>query len=147
MSLSERLLIQSAAGAVATTAVASAISKAETGCAAAAINATSHIIWGECAFQKDDVDLKHTVVGALLNAGAMLSWSTVYQLLPNARSTWGKAAKAAAVTASAYVTDYYVVPKRLTPGFEARLSARGLALVYASLWLGFLASDAAIDPR
>jgi hypothetical protein len=35
----------------------------------------------------------------------------------------------------AYVVDYHVVPKRLTPGIESRLSCRSLLLVYVVLAL------------
>lgn len=41
----------------------------------------------------------------------------------------------AAVAAVAYVTDYYFVPKRLTPGFEKRLSGPAMFAVYATLAL------------
>jgi hypothetical protein len=113
----------------------------EAGRSAAALNATSHIVWGERAFRENDADFKHTLLGGLLNAGAMLCWSAAYQLLPRANSTWVKTVKAAAVTASAYITDYHLVPKRLTPGFEERLSAKALTLVYASLFFGLLVGD------
>jgi hypothetical protein len=39
------------------------------------------------------------------------------------------------------VTDYYLVPKRLTPGFEKRLSGKSLATVYALLAIGLAASE------
>jgi hypothetical protein len=37
--------------------------------------------------------------------------------------------------------DYHVVPRRLTPGFEMRVSKSALALVYAALALGLWASS------
>ena len=39
----------------------------------------------------------------------------------------------AAVSALAYLTDYHVVPSRLTPGFEKRLGGRSLLAIYAAL--------------
>ena len=45
------------------------------------------------------------------------------------------------VSATAYVTDYCVVPKRLTPGFELRLPRRALAPIYAALALGLSLRD------
>jgi hypothetical protein len=39
------------------------------------------------------------------------------------------------VSALAYVTDYYVVPKRLTPGYELRLRPCALAGIYLALAL------------
>jgi hypothetical protein len=44
-----------------------------------------------------------------------------------------------AVAAAAYVVDYYVVPKRLTPGFEKRLSGRSLFWIYSALAAGLAA--------
>ena len=41
----------------------------------------------------------------------------------------------AAVAAAAYVTDYRVVPKRLTPGWESRVTGRSLAAIYTVLAL------------
>ena len=39
------------------------------------------------------------------------------------------------VAAAAYVTDYHLVPKRLSPGWEHRLSGRSLVATYAVLAL------------
>lgn len=132
------LLVRAAVCAVATTAAATLLSKLQTRRSAAALNATSHIVWGKRAFRVDTPDVQHTLVGALLNAGAMAAWSAVYELLPEPRSAAGRLLKAAGVTAASYVTDYHVVPKRLTPGFEERLSPVALAAVYVALGAGFL---------
>jgi hypothetical protein len=118
---------------VATTAAALLLGKKEAGSAAAPLNATSHIVWGDEAADHDESDWQHTALGALLNTGAMVSWSLVQQLLPRPKGWVGAALSGASVSALAYVTDYYVVPKRLTPGFEKRLSARGLFLIYTAL--------------
>jgi hypothetical protein len=134
------LLTRAAVCAVATTAAAALLSKLQTRRSAAALNATSHIVWGKRAFRVDAPDVKHTLVGALLNGGAMIAWSAVYELLPAPRSAYGRFVKAAGVTAASYVTDYYIVPKRLTPGFEARLTPAALGLVYAALGAGFLSA-------
>ena len=136
----KRLLLRAATCAVATTAAASVLSALYNGRAAAALNATSHIVWGDRAFRVDRADLSHTLVGVLLNAGAMLSWSVVHELLPEPRSNAARALEAAGVTALAYVTDYHLVPKRLTPGFEERLPPSALALVYLAMGVGFYAA-------
>jgi hypothetical protein len=49
------------------------------------------------------------------------------------------------VSAAAYVTDYHVVPKRLTPGFELRVPRLALAGVYAALALGLSLRDLCSD--
>src|SRR5688500_2750991 len=55
---------------VATTAAALLLGRKEVGSAAAPLNATSHIVWGDDAANHDEVDWRHTAVGTLLNAGA-----------------------------------------------------------------------------
>jgi hypothetical protein len=140
----QRILATSAVATAATTAATAALGRLQCGSAAAPLNATSHIVWGENATRRDDADIQHTLVGALLNAAAMVSWASVQHLFfPRPRGLWGSAATGAAVAALAYVTDYYVVPKRLTPGFEARLSRGGLAAVYAALAAALAATAAA----
>ena len=52
----------------------------------------------------------------------------------------------AAITTAAYVVDFNLTPRRLTPGFEKRLSKRGLFIVYATFALG-LATGALIGSR
>ena len=130
----QRILVTSAVASAATTLATAALGKLQCGSAAAPLNATSHIVWGERATRQDDADIRHTLVGTLLNAAAMVSWASVQHLFfPRPRGLWGSAATGAAVAALAYVTDYYVVPKRFTPGFEARLSRGALATVYVAL--------------
>lgn len=128
------MLVTAGVATAVTTGAALLISQAQTKHAAAALNATSHIVWGDEAAKVDDLDWDHTVLGGLLNAGAMGAWAIVQEaLLPRARTVWGAAAKGVLVSGLAYVTDYYVVPKRLTPGFEKRLSSKGMLLMYAAL--------------
>jgi len=126
-------LLTSAVTSAATTAALCLLSSKDTGHSAAALNATSHIVWGDKAAKYDDWDVRHTVVGALLNAGAMGFWSAVHTLLPAPRSVFGAARNASLVTALAYLTDYHLVPHRLTPGFEQRLSRKSLFGSYAVL--------------
>ena len=132
LSLSQTLFT-SALTTAATTAALFALSKKDTQHPAAALNATSHILWGEDAAKYDDWDVRHTLAGALLNAGAMGAWSVVQGLFPAPRSLFGAARNGAAVTALAYFTDYHVVPQRLTPGFEHRLSRKSLLASYVVL--------------
>jgi len=131
-------LLLSLTTAAATTLAASILSKLQTGRGAAALNATSHIVWGKRAFRANALDREHTLVGAVLNAGAMLIWCSIYELLPEPSSLPARLVKAAGVTAASYATDFYVVPRRFTPGFEERLSPRALAAVYVALGAGLL---------
>ena len=127
-------------GAVAAAATALYASRAgarDSGSAIAPINATSHIAWGEGATQVEKVDGKHTVPGLLLHVGACILWATVYERYFGRAAERGSVGKAlvggGAIATAAYVTDYHVVPQRLTPGWESRVSGRSLATIYAVL--------------
>jgi len=126
-------LVNTAVTSLATSAALALLSKRELKRPAAAINAVSHIVWGDKAFKKNEADWQHTLLGAALNSSAMMSWSVVGELLPRPRGFWGAARNGVLVSALAYVTDFYLVPKRLTPGFERRLSQRSLLGTYAVL--------------
>jgi hypothetical protein len=129
-------------GAIAAATVSTAVAVAgvrDSGSAVAPVNATSHIAWGESAAAFESVDAKHTLVGMVLNAGACVFWATFYEKWFGRAAERGDVGAAllggAAVAAAAYVTDYHVVPKRLTPGWEARISPRSLAAAYVVLAL------------
>src|SRR6187431_283112 len=128
-----RTLLTSAVTSAATTTALLVLSSKDTGHPAAALNATSHIVWGDAATKHDEWDVRHTLVGALLNLGAMGLWSAVHAWLPEPRTLFGAVRKATAVSALAYATDYHLVPQRLTPGFEQRLSRKSLLGTYAVL--------------
>jgi hypothetical protein len=122
------------------TAVTAAICGArESGSAIAPLNAASHAIFGPEAQHARRPDLKHTPLGAVINAGASVFWAVLYEKAFGDAADRGDATKAiaggAAVAGLAYLTDYHLVPKRLTPGWEARMSPDSLLLVYAALAL------------
>jgi hypothetical protein len=111
----------------------------------APINALSHVVFGEAAIQQDDVSLKYTATGALVNDAACVSWAALHEQLFGRAADKGNVplvfAGGAGVAALAYLMDYYLVPKRLTPGIEKRLSSRGLFVVYAALALSLAAGS------
>lgn len=124
-----------------TTVAALSLGAIENGKPAAPLNATSHIVWGDSAANYSDFDLSHTLLGGVLNAGAMLSWAAVHRgLFPKPKSLFGALGSGVTVAAMAYVTDYYLVPKRFTPGFEKRVSGTALATMY-----GVLAASLAVS--
>lgn len=136
-----------ATGAVATTATNGALAvlgKFENGNALGPINAVSHIVWGKSATTANHLDAAHTVVGSILNAVAITGWAGVYELLmPRRRRPSPQRAllAGAAVSTVAYITDFHVVPKRLTPGFEEKISSKGLLAVYAVLAVALAAGS------
>lgn len=109
----------------------------------APINAVSHIVWGERAARQNAASWQYTVVGSVLNAAAVTSWAAVHELVcenfGRKRNASTSILAGASVAALAWFTDYYVVPKRLTPGFEKRLSDRSLLAIYSTLALSLAA--------
>ena len=109
----------------------------------APVTAISHIVYGDKAIDSRRVDLLHFVIGFGLNLMAMIGWSVVAEIgfrvlhiLPN--NFIGTCFVASAVSVLAYFTDFYVVPKRFTPGFEHILSRRALFITYVFLAVSFL---------
>ena len=125
----------------ATTAAIAASGAIELHNAAAPLNAISHIVWGDTAARQNGTSARYTVLGTALNAAAMASWAVLHQAIfrpDRRRPGFAPAlARGAATAVAAYVVDYYVVPRRLTPGFEKRLSGRSVFAVYAALAAGF----------
>src|SRR5690606_31585640 len=79
-------------------------------------------------------------------------WACAFELLrPRRAMPRGRAVRATGVAALAYVVDYHVVPRRLSPGFEHRIGRAGMCAAYAAFALGlYLASRPAhvrADPR
>jgi hypothetical protein len=143
-SLLARALISGTVAAVAVTAVASLASRRATGSYPAVINGTSHFLWGEKAAEQDDYSWQYTGTGFLTNYAASIFWALFYEALaPRRRKKDAKEAarRATAVAAAAYITDYHLVPKRLTPGFELRLPRLALAPIYAALAFGLSLRD------
>ena len=102
--------------------------------AIAPINAISHIAWDDEAFDAKNLDIKHTLVGLSINDTAMITWGVIFEALRTITDSRGDVAKTvgcgATLAVAAWVLDYKVVPPRLTPGVEAHLSKRSIAMIY-----------------
>ena len=134
-----------------TTAAVTVLAKNQTKSAVSAVNAGSHIVWGEEAVEHDEASLKYTGLGALIGGLGVSFWAVVHEYVLRKTKlrdkTLGPLATGAAVSALAYVTDYHVVPKRLTPGYEKRLSPKGIFIVYAVLAVGLAAGAMLAEAR
>jgi len=123
--------------AVATAGSASVAGAHDTGSAVAPVNATSQLAWGEGAGDFEGVDARHTLLGLVLNAGACVFWATFYERYFGRAADRGDVGTAllggGIVAAAAYVTDHHIGPKRLSPGWDRRMSGRSLAATYGML--------------
>jgi hypothetical protein len=112
--------------------------RADSGSAVAPINATSHVVYGPEAANVDIPDAKHTLPGLAINAGASVFWATLYERLFG-RGNSGHVGRTllggAVVAALAYLVDYHLIPKRLTPGWEERVSGRSLGYIFGAMAL------------
>jgi hypothetical protein len=142
-----------ATGKLTTLASAAAIAvcgQAELNNPVAPINAVSHILFGEEATKQDELSLKYTATGLLLHDAACTSWAALHEQLVGGEVEKGNVpvafAGGALVSALAYFTDYYLVPKRMTPGMEKRLSGRSLFFIYSVL-AGGLAFGSLLNAR
>lgn len=113
--------------------------RSDAGSAFAPINAPGHWLFGREAIRDDEPSARHTLTGAGIHLASSMLWSSLYAGLQAVRARRTPSTvwlDAAAVTALAALVDLRLVPERLTPGFEHRLSTRSLGLVYASFGLG-----------
>lgn len=103
------------------------------------LNAISHITWGRHAAKQKDRTIRYTGIGLMLNWVACMFWAGCYQACRRSipRDSFVTAAAIGAGTSAlAYFTDYHVVPRRFSPGFELSLSRRSFPWVYAALAAG-----------
>ncbi len=105
----------------------------------AAINTVSHIAWGDEGLEQSELSLKYTGAALVLNQVSVTSWALLHEwIFGRARDQgkWGVSlAGGFLVSALAYVVDFKLAPQRYKPGFETKLSNRGLFAVYVLLAL------------
>ena len=121
-------------------AVLAEASRRETGSPFTCLNATSHWIWGDEAARHRAPSLRRTAAGYLIHHAASCFWGVLYERMIGERTDrLPPAAKVAAGLAAAgfaCLVDYRLVPHRLSPGFELRLSHRSIAAGYLAFGLG-----------
>jgi hypothetical protein len=134
-------LVAGSVASVLSTCVLAVAGVRQNGSAVAPINAASHWLWGDEALQEDRPTLRHTLAGYLTQHAASIFWATLYSRLYGHREEakeWPQAiAGGIATSAVAGVVDYTLVPKRLTPGYEHRLSTGAMVATFGALAAGF----------
>jgi hypothetical protein len=118
-------------------AVLLATGKRDAGSAVAPVNAESHWLWGDESLREDRPTLRHTLAGFVTHQLSTVFWATLYAAVRSPRrpvQSVGEAlAGGIATSAAAAALDYTLVPKRLTPGFEHRLSKPSMVGVFAAI--------------
>lgn len=140
----DALLAGGAAG-IASMAGMAVRSRRENGSGWASLNAPSHWLWGEKALRQDAASLRYTLTGFLIHHLSAGFWGVLHERLLGRRDG-GKplpavVRDAALTTAVAAVVDFGLVPQRLTPGFQRRLSLPSLVLVYGLFAAGLAAGS------
>ncbi|HLO63603.1 MAG TPA: hypothetical protein VK165_11660 [Azonexus sp.] len=120
-------------------------SRAENGTPWASVNAPSHWVWGNVALRQDARSLRYTALGLAIHHASAGFWGVIHEKLlcseQPAKADARLLATATVVTAVAAWVDLRVVPHRLTPGFQRRLSSRSLLAVYGLFGLGLAAGS------
>ncbi|MDR6206567.1 hypothetical protein [Paraburkholderia graminis] len=114
----------------------------------APLNAVTHCLWPRRAFSETGPSARFTLTGLAIHQASAIFWGVLFEgLLDRWQCHVKRRARAADIAASAvttaavaYTVDYHMVPRRLTPGFEAHLTKRSMFYVYAALAAGFAAA-------
>lgn len=104
------------------------------------MNAIVHIVDGGEPPAHDGDGRRNTILGFGIHTAASVWWAVFYELALSEQRRPRRFATASALSAIAYVVDYYVVSGRFQPGFEKYLSRRAMFAVYAALAAGFALS-------
>ncbi|MBW3551695.1 MAG: hypothetical protein KY442_13185 [Proteobacteria bacterium] len=134
--LLRRAAVSGTAAGVASGVTFAMLARRRTGHLASGPNATSHVLWGESAARHHEADLRHTGVGMVIHHASTVFWAIGFEWLLARRRPPPPLVAAATVATAAYVVDYHMVPKRLTPGFELHLSRQAMGGVYVALAAG-----------
>jgi len=112
----------------------------ENGSPWAALNCVAHIVDGDDKEQPREYAPRESRLGILVNGTAMSAWGVLYEGALLVTNTKSSPLTAVLATAAAYVIDYKIVPKQLTPGIEKRLSPQSVMLSYAAMTVMFALS-------
>jgi hypothetical protein len=122
------------------TAVLAAAGRRDAGSAWAPVNAVSHWLWGREALEQDEPSWRYTGVGLLTHHLSAVFWAVLHARIaaaqPGSGSVPAVLAGSAATSAAAAAIDYTLVPERLTPGFEHRLTTGSMVAVFVALATG-----------
>jgi hypothetical protein len=110
------------------------------GAPARPLNAIAHLLVGSRAQATPAFDPLLTSIGVLLHAGSLFVWGLLFAHIAARVSGWRLAVAALVFSATIFVVDLFVLPRRLSPGFQLTLSWGEVIATYlvmaTLLWLG-----------
>ena len=123
---------------ITSTAALMAFGRREANDVAHPVNGPSQWVWGQGAPHVRGFSMKHTVTGYIIHHAMSVFWAVLFEKLrPRAPIP---TIAAAGITASvAYVVDFKMVPRRLSPGFDVALPPGGIFATYACFAVGLAA--------
>jgi len=131
----QRGLIDGIALSITTSAALLTASRIECGSSWAAINPICHITDGDERSFGDEFDARDSLLGLGISSSVMCAWGVLHAVFFR-KVKWPESLAAGGITAAgAYLIDYYLVPRRFTPGIEKKLSPRAILAAYAILGL------------
>jgi hypothetical protein len=136
-------IVSGAIAGVLSAAVVAIAGRRDSGSAIAPINSVSHWLWGDEAARSESINVRHTGVGALTHVLSAMFWGTLHAKLrpqvPRDSIVPAAVAGGIATSAVAAVVDYGLIPKRLTPGWEKRVSTPSMAAAFIAIAAGIAA--------
>jgi hypothetical protein len=99
------------------------------------INAVAHTIIGARAFLTTGWSGPVTLTALVVHLMSLCVWGVLFALVSRRLCGWWLLFAAIAFSGVAYITDCYLAPERLRPGFESVLSRGELGVVYFTLAL------------
>ena len=114
-----------------------------------ALNAPSHWIFGDKGIQQSRPSWRYTGTGQAIHHASSLLWGGLYEaaLPPRPQGTARLVGTAFVAAALAATVDLRVVPWRLSPGFQTRVSPSGVGWTYAAFALGLVLGSLAMRSR
>lgn len=103
------------------------------------LNAVAHMVYGTRAFLMDELYAPITLTALVLHVASVLLWGIAFALLAGRLRGIRLLIAALLFSGFAWVTDRFLVPAALAPGFEQVLSPLELATVYLVLALSLAA--------
>jgi hypothetical protein len=136
-------LVSGTAASLLSTAVMVLAGKLERNAPAGPLNGPSQWLFGRGAAYRRSASARHTLTGAIIHHTMAMGWALLHERVfgrdKQAQSPARRLRNAAVTAVVANVVDYKLTPKRLQPGFEAQLSRRALAAIYAAFAVGLAA--------